>query len=456
MLRDELAALTARLVRYSLRTVGFGGGTALPGLVALFLDPNFVKERARLLKQSVVVSGTNGKTTTTRLLSSALKTSGLRVVSNQAGSNLQRGVAAALTDKTWSIAGAVGVFEADEFAFPDIAADLRPGTVVLLNLFRDQLDRYGELDTIRRRWRLALSSAKSLVIANGDDPLVTDVVMSSGSVALYFGFAGQVLPTSRQITVDVVRCPRCYGRLQRPFISYAHLGDYKCASCGFRRPPLSLQVSNILHGRDWCEPTQIEVEDQSGVVRRFTTMLRGAYSAYNIAAACLAAGSVGVGWDCLGTAVSSIKPAFGRGEKLELMGTSAMVVLVKNPTGFQQAVAAYASSEVSAYLIVINDLIADGTDVSWLWDVDLGPIVEQSVRVVCSGLRAADMALRLKYAGLTTDRLSVEPSLVGALHRVVELAGPGGKVVILPTYTALLELRRLLHRMGIAEPFWKG
>lgn len=455
----SLAALAGRVSGQFLRLSGLGGGTALPGILVLALDPHFIERQSSKLSPRLVVSGTNGKTSTVRMLSATLSTAGLAVVTNQAGSNLLRGVAAALAASMPRAAAAAGVFEADEFALPEIMAAVKPHAVVLLNLFRDQLDRYGEVETIRNRWLQALQTAGCLVIANADDPLVADVALACGREVRFFGAGSPLASDRRGIVMDVVRCPRCMGRLERPFFSYGHLGDYRCGQCGFLRPARSIELVDVNLGSRWEEPTVVTVREStvSGAQEhRLAVQLRGVHSAYNVMAACLAARAMDISWDSLELALKGLKPAFGRGDLTEVEGIRLLTVLVKNPAGFDQALRSYVGPGPDAYLIAINDLIADGRDVSWLWDVDLGPLAEVSAPVVCSGLRAEDMALRLKYAGVETSRISIAKPLRRAIREVARLAGPGGTVVAFPTYTALLELRRQLHRMGVAEPFWRG
>ncbi len=457
----RIAVATARLSAQLLRASGLGGGTALPGLVALWLDPTFVEKRSSLLCPRVVVSGTNGKTTTARVIAETLAAAGHTVVSNQAGSNLMRGVAAALAQHPSPVGKAAGVFEADEFALPEILSKLRPHVVVLLNLFRDQLDRYGEVETIRRRWLHALSGRSCLVIANGDDPLVADVVLASGCQAAFFGSSGNFARTTvRPIALmDVVRCPRCGERLERPYVTYGHLGDYRCPQCGFARPACRLELLRVQTQDGWQAPMTVGVRETGGGhvrERELSIPLRGMYVAYNAAAGCLAARTLGVGWDHVAAGMARLRPAFGRGDVVEVDGTKVVTALVKNPTGFEQALLSYVSDEAGAYMVAINDLTADGRDVSWLWDVDFAPLVCRDRPVVCSGLRAEDMALRLKYAGLDPGRIVISKPLRRAVDVVLGLAGRGGMAVVFPTYTALLELRRELQRRGAAEPFWRG
>jgi UDP-N-acetylmuramyl tripeptide synthase len=428
-------------------------------MLALAIDRRFVRKCSELLSPRLVVSGTNGKTTTVRALIGALSAAGWPVVSNQAGSNLLRGVAAALAQPVTSGTDSAGVFEADEFALPEIVAQLNPHVVVLLNLFRDQLDRYGELETIRSRWRRVLRETTALVVANADDPQVSEVVLSSAVEATFFGAGSELAAGQKGLIMDVVRCPRCMDRLERRFLTYGHLGDYRCRRCGFVRPPLQIELVNFKMEPDWTRPatvTLLEHVPGQTVQQSIQVPLRGLHAAYNVAATCLAARSVGLTWEAIRQAWSNWQPAFGRGDLVEVGGVRLFTVLVKNPVGFSQALGAYVGPSVDAYVIAINDLTADGRDVSWLWDVDLEPLVRANKPVLCSGLRAEEMALRLKYAGMNPLQITVDASIKKAVDRTIGMVQRGGTVVVFPTYTALLELRRELHRRGVAAPFWSG
>jgi UDP-N-acetylmuramyl tripeptide synthase len=465
-LRRAVAVDLGKLITLASRWLGKGGGTTLPGLVAQHVDPELVPALiSQLACGSVVVSGTNGKTTTTRMVTAILEHAGYRVVRNAAGSNLMRGVATALVNQaTWGgnlprQRQTIGVFEVDEAAFSTVVPVAKPETLVLLNLFRDQLDRYGEVATIARIWQETLHSLppKRSVVANADDPLVANVVMSAPHITpLWFSLEvpGCGAP---EYASDVKACPRCSGPITYRRWTYGHLGDYTC-TCGFKRPQPAVIASIVEQDGINSTTFTLTAPDRA---QRVSLPLPGLYNVMNAVAAAAAAISMGVSVEHIESALSSFTAAFGRLERIPVEGRMVYLLLAKNPTGYNQVLRTLFSDPNARRHVVfmLNDNTADGRDVSWIWDVDFESVVGRLASVIFAGRRAEDMALRLKYAGLPCCDAGSSPLLAHgaepALHAALATTQPGDDLYIIMTYTAMLEMRNTLTRLGYAPPYWE-
>ncbi|MCS7050459.1 MAG: MurT ligase domain-containing protein [Thermomicrobium sp.] len=456
-LRIPLAIASGRIIAWMARRLGLGGGTALPGLVALRLAPDLLTRlAARLPSGAVVVAGTNGKTTTARLLAESLRhAGGLRVVHNRSGSNLPRGIAAAFleaTDRLGRLTGDIAVLEVDEFAFPLVLRAVRPRLVVLLNVFRDQLDRYGELETVARLWRGALAELppETILVVNADDPVLAALTEPFAARRWTFGLddpsiALPALPHA----ADWRLCPHCGATLAYEAVFLGHLGHYRCSACTFHRPPVTVAGIAVRQG-----PAGSDVWIRwNGRAYSVRSRLTGVYNAYNLIGAASAAVALGLEPGRALTALAEVPAAFGRQERVQLAGRDVTLLLIKNPTGFNEAIRLLVSSGCSwPVLILINDLDADGRDVSWLWDVDLEALQSCTAPVSAGGIRSGEIALRLDYAGIPPA--ARYPGVVTALDRWLQTLPPRGSGWVLATYTAMLELRRALARRGAAVDFW--
>ncbi len=438
------------------RWLGLGGGTVLPGRVARWILPQALERLAQGLEPLVVVSGTNGKTTTARLVAGVLEASGVSTVHNRAGANLPAGLLASLvlaSDLRGRPRARAGVFEVDEAALPSVLQVLRPQVVVLTNLFRDQLDRYAEVDRVAERWREALGRlASGVVCYNADDPQVADVAQAAPA-RLAFGIedpsAGRA---ALEEAADVRHCYRCGVAYRYSVIFLSHAGQYQCPSCGWGRPAPEVRAERLtVDGTSGFE-AELAWGTERVVVR---CRLPGLYNAYNLLAAAAAARVLGKPAAAVRAAAESLAPAFGRGERLVWDGVSLQILLVKNPAGFNEVLRLLVPQEPRSLLIAIHDRTADGRDVSWLWDVEFERLRGLDAHVTVSGIRAEDMALRLKYADWPEDRTTVEKDLARALRRARDATPPGAVLFCLPTYTAMLELRSILARAGAAAPFWE-
>ncbi len=452
-LRLALETLAARAVGRLSRASGRGGGTTLPGKLLWKLDPGAIDAlAARLPAGAALVSATNGKTTTAAMAARILGDR-YRLAWNRSGANLASGIASALLERRDA---ELALLEVDEGALPEAIRRLRPRAVSLGNLFRDQLDRYGELELVAERWRAAvdaLDPAATLVV-NADDPLVADLALGRES-ALRFGIDDPAHGRpALQHAADSKYCLRCGAPYAYEPAYVGHLGAYRCPSCGHARPRLDVVARAVtLHGLDACS---FDLVLPAGS-RRVRLSLPGLYNVYNALAAAALATALGASADDVAAGLESFRAAFGRFERIEAEGREVVVLLVKNPAGANEAVRTLVDGGVPPVLLLaLNDAIADGRDVSWIWDVDLEPLLERAGRLVVSGDRAAELALRCVYGGLPRDRLELEPELEQALDRALALVPAGGRLVVLPTYTAMLRLRAIAARRGLVRPFWEA
>jgi UDP-N-acetylmuramyl tripeptide synthase len=465
----------ARAIGAASRASGRGGGTTLPGRVLLRLAPGAIATLgARLDRGTAVVSATNGKTITAGMIAAILAAEGRQPVHNRAGSNMTWGVATALLEQRQ---GREGLFEVDEAWLPKVVDELGPSLIVLGNLFRDQLDRYGEMEALADEWAktVAAREGSSGFVLNADDPLIADLGRDpegrQREGVLYFGIDddSQALP-ELQHAFDAKHCRRCGHPYEYARAFVGHLGHYSCPSCGAERPRPDVAATEIeLRGMDG---SRSRIRTPSGEIE-LELPLPGLYNVYNALAAVAAGIRLGVAPQRIAAALSEMRAAFGRVETIEVGGVPVSILLIKNPAGANEVLRTLRleaeegeGGEGIDLWIALNDRIADGRDVSWVWDADFELLAEAVRRVVCTGTRAPEMALRLKYAGWPTDRIEVipgvEPSLDGAVARARDLEGApapkmsrGRRVFALPTYTALLELRKLLADRGLAEEFWR-
>ncbi len=451
-----LARSVGRLSRRS----GRGGGTTAPGRVLLRMAPDAIRRLSdRLSDGSTIISATNGKTTTAGMLASALAAAGRRPVHNRAGSNMSWGVATALLDQQ----GTEGLFEVDEAWLPRMARDLDPRLIVLGNLFRDQLDRYGELERLADDWAamVAERDGRSRWVLNADDPLVADLgrdrELRRRDGVTYFGIEdpSQALP-ALQHAHDAKHCRRCGAAYayERAFVG--HLGHYACPNCEADRPTPDIAATAIR--LDGMSGSEVDITTPAGPLR-LRLPLPGVYNVYNALAALAAALDLGVTAEQAIGGLERVEAAFGRVETVPVGSTPVSILLIKNPAGANEVLRTLVleadrdnGGGVDLW-IALNDRIADGRDVSWVWDADFELLAGTVRRVTCAGTRAPEMAVRLKYAGLDPALISVRSDIEASLDDAV--AAAPGRLFALPTYTALLELRTLLADRGLAKAYWE-
>ena len=517
----SLAELIAASAGTLSRATGRGGGTSLPGMVLNRLDPGALARLGSRLGGGVVfISATNGKTTTARLLSACLRADGRDVTANAAGANLASGVTAALLARERSRrsrrhrrrdargdpedprapasgCGGIGVFEVDEAALIEVAGALQPRALVLMNLFRDQLDRYGELEAVAERWgdlARSLGPATTMVL-NADDPALAHLGTLRSAESMFQPSLPEATPEGgdtdpvgasvRPVALerigadppkvvlfgiddptvgrpnlphaaDTVRCGNCGNPLVHDLVTVGHLGHWRCETCGLRRPRPHISARRVhLDGLDRLEMTIGGAGGPDGTDLELSARLGGLHNAYNVIAGAAAAAALEVPPATTGAGVAGVRAAFGRAEHVGLEGRTLRLLLAKNPTGANENIRCLLGEPAPLHLLVVlNDRTADGRDPSWIWDVDYEPLWDRIGGLTLAGDRCWDLALRFSYGGVDPERLVVRERLPEALDGAVSATPEGGVLYVLPTYTALLGLRAELVRRGATHDFW--
>jgi UDP-N-acetylmuramyl tripeptide synthase len=449
--RLELETLAARTVGRLSRAAGRGGGTTLPGKLLWKLDPAAVDALAARLPAGVaLISATNGKTTTAAMAARILA-SEHRLAWNRSGANLLSGIASALVAARRA---ELGLFEVDEAALPEAIERTRPRLVALANLFRDQLDRYGELELVAQRWRTAVAGVprETTLVVNADDPVVADLAADRDDVLRYGLDDPRHARPQIQHAADSKYCVRCGTPYVYAAAYVGHLGDYACPACGHRRPELDVAARDVeLLG---VHASRFRLSTPAGDAE-IELALPGLYNVYNAVAAASVAIALGISTARIQAALAEFSAAFGRFERIATGHKRIVMLLVKNPAGANEVLRTLEAGVPPVLVMALNDGIADGRDVSWIWDVDFEPLLPHVQRIVVTGERAAELGLRLVYGGLPEDRLELEPSLERALNRGLELVDAGTELVVLPTYTAMLSLRKILAERGLVQPYWE-
>lgn len=398
-----------------------GSGSTWPGHIALSFNPNFNREiLANTNAVKIVITGTNGKTTTGSLLNTVLTKLGKTVVHNQAGANLLNGLASSLiqnSNLSCTITKDYIIFECDEFALPQILKETQPDYLICLNLFRDQLDRYGELDTIAKKWKLGIDSlqASSTLILNADDPLISQLGQNRTKV-FYFGLNEKKNLNRIKHGADSIHCPDCFKKLIYNKIYFSHLGDWYCSDCGLKKPNADISNFNFYP-------------------------LSGIYNKYNTLAAALLLSKEGFGKDQILKGFKNFIPVFGRQEKIRYKNHDIIIFLSKNPTSFNESLSTIKDLGEKNLMFVLNDRIPDGLDVSWIWDIGFERIIDKSYNICVSGDRCYDIGIRLKYAEVFSH---IEQNLKTAIDKMVQGLDKDEKLYILPNYSAMLDVRKIL------------
>jgi UDP-N-acetylmuramyl tripeptide synthase len=447
-----------------------GGATSIPGKVLMRLAPGAIGTLgARLSRGSVLISATNGKTTTAAMAASIFERAGLPLVHNQAGANMAGGIATSLLAAAHMRAGIdarLGLFEVDEMWLASLARELEPRAILLGNLFRDQLDRYGELDAIAERWATVLREGSSQLVLNADDPLIADIGREHAD-AVYFGLDDASLSLSGMAhAVDAKHCRRCGAPYVFDAVYLGHLGHYHCPSCAQQRPTPSVSATQVkLEGVRSARFTLRTPAGEADVL----LALPGLYNVYNALAAAALATALEIPLQIIVEGLTSTRAAFGRAETVVLAANGGQpvdgrpasprqlrIMLVKNPAGANEVLRTLALEPGQHDLLsVLNDNIADGRDVSWIWDADFELLAGRIRQVTCSGTRAPELAVRMKYAGVDPARIRVQPDLARALREAAADRPDGdAPLYALPTYTAMLSLRDLLIARGEASSAW--
>jgi lipid II isoglutaminyl synthase (glutamine-hydrolysing) len=427
--RDRFAVFLGKIILKISVLFGVGAGGTWPGEIALMLSPGILQLLVKQFRHGIIlVAGTNGKTTTSLMLKTVLTYEGYRVVINNSGANLVNGLVSACISKssfTGNLSPDWGVFEVDENSLPLVLRYVSPKIILLLNIFRDQLDRYGEVDVIAEKWMTALKTLKkdTTLVCNADDPLIASIGKKSGHQTVFFGLAKNA-PAGSTIdhATDSLFCMNCGSRLGYTTYYFSHLGHWFCPTCGEKRPSPMLDT--------WESP------------------LPGLYNRYNTLAAALAAMQIGIHASHIKNALKGFAPAFGRQEECVIRGKTVKLLLSKNPTGFNASLRAVLEMKPKVILLSLNDRIPDGRDVSWIWDVDF-EMIPDTVRIIVTGERVYDLAIRIQYAGqknkdIGKTRLVVEPDVKQALQTGLNMLKDKETLFVLPTYSAMLDIRKIL------------
>lgn len=431
--RLGLAVAVAKSVTSVVRSLKLGAASVLPGEIASRLHPQLLPLLfGQVNKGVILVVGTNGKTTTSLLLRTIIEDSGYNVVHNETGANLINGLTTSLlahTNMLGKLDADYAILEVDENILPLVIKDCQPRYILALNLFRDQLDRYGEVDTISYRWQKAIEPLPkdTTIVLNGDDPTLAHLGQKLSQKVTYFGLNEPELYLEEMPhAVDSIYCPSCGHLLDYKGVYLSHLGDYHCPSCGFAKNELSV------NSQEWPQ------------------ILIGVYNKYNALAAGLTAREIGISIDRIYETIKNFRAAFGRAEELDFEGKHVRILLSKNPVGMNETIRAVnqvkATGKASTTLLVLNDRIPDGTDVSWIWDVDTEKLVSLGGNLIVSGDRSYDMALRLQYSDEKSDNLQliVEEDVHKAISKALQITPADETLHIIPTYSAMLEVRQLL------------
>jgi len=454
---ERIVIFFAKCIAWGIKITNRGAGATWPGEIALRLKPHILKEFAKQHIQIILVAGTNGKTTTTKMIDTILKKNGKKVHRNDTGANLDNGVVSAfISDCTLfgNLRSQYFIFEVDEATLPVLLRHFHPHILVLLNLFRDQLDRYGEVDTIAEKWTQVFSMlpSETRLIINADDPQLGFIGQQVVAARLHLNLKDLFLTQRMNESVengphesakanvqyfglndpeafspyvdhatDSIYCPNCGNRLTFGGIYFSHLGKYACGQCGFIHPELSIKSKDI------------------------TYPLEGVYNRYNTLAAYLVGREVGLDNELIQQALSDFIPAFGRMEEINYHRRKIRILLSKNPTGWNESLRTMLTSEKKGpVLLVLNDRIPDGRDVSWIWDTDIEMLSDFEYPIVASGDRAYDLGLRLKYSGISNSKFVTFERLEEAIEKIVSVSSADETIWILPTYSAMLEIRSIL------------
>ena len=450
-----LSILACKLSRSLIRLLG-RGGTDFPGRVALKLCPNLLGVLAKNVT-TVIVTGTNGKTTTSRMIEQSWIDSGISYFANKSGANLLSGVTAEFAVHS-SLSGKCrythALIEADEAAFKFISKYVDPKAIVVTNVFRDQLDRYGEVTHTLDNIRLGIENAPHAALAvNADDSLCTSLADRVPNPVLFFGVNTPIYTERVAELSDAPYCIRCKHEYVYDYVTYGHLGKYRCASCGYCRPEPEIAVAEIAATDE--EHSEV-VFDCAGRRIPATVCLPGGYNIYNACAAMAAGKLLGLDPEVTAKSLASFSCGFGRMEKFDIHGVEVRMILIKNPAGCNQVLNFLTQlKEPFTFVACLNDRSQDGRDVSWIWDVDFERLTEMGDQIAAidvSGRRAEDMALRFKYAGFPQERLRVNKDYASLIEDAVALGRP---VYVMPTYTAMLALRGTISKVYGYKNYWE-
>lgn len=454
-IRVSLSVFACKFCRTALRLLG-RGGTDFPGRVALKLCPNVLEKLAKNVT-TIIVTGTNGKTTTARMIEQALADHGISYFANRSGANLLSGVTAEFAIHS-SITGKCkydyAVIESDEAAFKTIGKQTRPSVVVVTNVFSDQLDRYGDISKTLENIRIGISGSPNAILClNADDSLSGSLSEGMNNDVVFYGVDTPIYRSRVAEMSDAPFCRSCGHEYVYDYVTYGHLGGYRCPSCGMKRPTPQVTVKEVVASD--AEKSQVIFAADGGEYRAEIN-LPGGYNIYNACSAMACGKALRLDMEKVSMSLSSFNCGFGRMEKFEIEGTALRMILIKNPAGCNQVLNFLTQiTEPFTFAVCLSDRVQDGRDVSWIWDVDIERLVQMGDvldKVFVSGNRAYDMAMRFKYAGLPMEKIEV----IQDYHALTKQCISHGKnCYIMPTYTAMLDLRNTISKDYGFKAFWE-
>ncbi|GCE05828.1 MurT ligase domain-containing protein [Dictyobacter aurantiacus] len=460
--RLAFAISAGKLAGASGRLFHIGGGTSLPGMIARRIDPNVLKSVVGGSKaKKIVITGSNGKTTTARMTAAIADAAGHRVSQNRTGSNLLQGVtsvAVNFSDLFGRLESDVLLFEIDEGTIPLAVPEIQPDVVVITNIFRDQLDRYGELYSVARALNKMLEDLPetATILLNGNDPQVANFGINAKAKRIFFGLETKDIGTPvPEQSADIIRCIHCDSDFNYEVAYLSHLGLYRCPECGYTLPPLDIAVTSASLAENGEGPSHIKLRTPKGEMK-LEIPLPGVHNIYNAAAAIGAAMAAGFSLDTVQTAMTNIRTAFGRMEKIQAGDKTIYLSFVKNPTSFNLMLRLIAQHPSKKHLLMaMSHTVVDGQDFGWLWDVDLEDIAPDILDAVCSGNKSEELAMRLKYAEVPTNKITLIEDREAALEAAIKQVEPGGTLYIMSGYTPTQELRRVMQKRGWVKHFWE-
>ncbi len=454
-----VAILVTKFTIWTLRLFN-RGGTSLPGKVALKIYPDILAELSDKFR-IIMVTGTNGKTTTCRIAAGILEQSGIRYVTNKSGANLTSGITTTLISALTVTGKAMvrtALLETDEAAFKKITPKLKPEVCIVTNFFKDQLDRFGELYTTLNSVREGIiGSPETVLILNADDSLCASLGKGLDNPVIYFGIAPDVYPEANMNSNnDAAFCINCSTRYDYSSVTFAHLGHFKCPNCGYERPEAQVECTQVLGYDNLSSTIEVKMPDMKFSVK---LALPGLYNIYNAMAGAALGDYLDLDEKGLIHVLEGFECGFGRMESVEVMDREIKLILVKNPTGYNQVIKYLLTQKKHCVVaLLLSDKLADGTDISWIWDVEFEILTFMQDRIRAfhvSGVRAEDMAVRLKYAGINQHNIKIEHDSNKLIDNIINDAGEHETIYVLPTYTAMLEIRKVLKHRFKLKDFWK-
>jgi UDP-N-acetylmuramyl tripeptide synthase len=460
--RLALAISAGKLASASGRLFHIGGGTSLPGMIARRIDPTVLKSVVGASKaKKIVITGSNGKTTTARMTAAIADASGHSVSQNRTGSNLLQGitsVAVNFADVFGRLDSDVLLFEIDEGTIPLAVPEIQPDVVVITNIFRDQLDRYGELYSVANALDKMLESLPetATIVLNGNDPQVANFGKNAKARKIYFGLETTEIGTPvPEQSADIIRCLHCGADFLYEIAYLSHLGIYRCPECGYTLPNLDVAVTSAALASNGEGPSHIKLRTPLGELK-LEIPLPGVHNIYNAAAAISAAIAAGFTTEKVQNAMNGLRTAFGRMEKIQAGDKNIYLSFVKNPTSFNLMLRLIAQHPGKKHLLLaMSHTVVDGQDFAWLWDVELEDIAADVLDAVCSGNKQEELAMRLKYADIPVDKISLVEDREAALDAALKQVDPGGTLYIMSGYTPTQELRRIMQKRGWVKHFWE-